>query len=276
MKAVVYAGYGEPPVVTDVPAPACPDGGAVLAVRATGVCRSDWHAWRGTIPSRCRTFRATSWPAWSPRSAPASPGGGRRPGDRAVRVRLRRVRVLPRRRRAGLPRQTQPGFTRPGSFAERVAVHAADTNLVALPDSVDFVTAASLGCRFATAFRALTAHGRRRRRRLAGRARLRRGRPVGRADRRGAGRARDRGRHRGAGARPGALCLGAEHLVDATTDPDAAATIRQLTGEGAMVSIDALGSPETAAASVRCLRRRGRHVQAGLLLGGATPLPWMS
>jgi D-arabinose 1-dehydrogenase-like Zn-dependent alcohol dehydrogenase len=58
------------------------------------------------------------------------------------------------------PYQTQPGFTGPGSFAEKVAIHAADVNLVALPDSVDFVTAASLGCRFATAFRSLTAHGR--------------------------------------------------------------------------------------------------------------------
>ena len=58
------------------------------------------------------------------------------------------------------PNQTQPGFTGPGSFAERVAIHAADMNLVGLPDSVGFVAAASLGCRFATAFRALTAHGR--------------------------------------------------------------------------------------------------------------------
>jgi alcohol dehydrogenase len=39
--------------------------------------------------------------------------------------------------------------------------------------------------------------------------------------------------------------------------------------------VDALGSPATAAASVRCLRRRGRHVQVGLLLGpdAAPPLP---
>ena len=58
------------------------------------------------------------------------------------------------------PDQTQPGFTGPGSFAERVAIHAADTNLVALPDGVDAVTAASLGCRFATAYRALTGHAR--------------------------------------------------------------------------------------------------------------------
>ena len=58
------------------------------------------------------------------------------------------------------PQQTQPGFTGPGSFAELVAVDAADTNLVRLPDSLDVVTAASLGCRLATAYRAVVTHGR--------------------------------------------------------------------------------------------------------------------
>jgi alcohol dehydrogenase len=170
------------------------------------------------------------------------------------------------------PQQTQPGFTGPGSFAERVAVHAADTNLVALPDSVDFVTAASLGCRFATAFRALTAHGR-----------------LGAGDWlavHGCGGvglsavligvalgARVIAVDIAAPALARAGELGATHVVNAAIDPDSAATIRQLTGGGAAVSIDALGSPATAAASVLSLRRRGRHVQAGLLLGGATPLP---
>jgi threonine dehydrogenase-like Zn-dependent dehydrogenase len=66
--------------------------------------------------------------------------------------------------------------------------------------------------------------------------------------------------------------LGAEHSVDAGTS-DAAAEISELTGGGAHVSVDALGSPGTAASSVRCLRRRGRHIQVGLLLGGPTPVP---
>jgi alcohol dehydrogenase len=54
------------------------------------------------------------------------------------------------------PDQQQPGFSHWGSFAERVIVHAADANLVALPEAVTFEAAASLGCRFATAYRALT------------------------------------------------------------------------------------------------------------------------
>ena len=54
-----------------------------------------------------------------------------------------------------------------------------------------------------------------------------------------------------------------------------AARVADLTDGGAHVSLDALGSPATAVASVRCLRRRGRHVQVGLLLGDAStpPLP---
>ena len=57
-------------------------------------------------------------------------------------------------------RQEQPGFTHWGSFAEYVPVHEADVNLVALPEEMSYVTAASLGCRFATAYRAVVTRGR--------------------------------------------------------------------------------------------------------------------
>jgi D-arabinose 1-dehydrogenase-like Zn-dependent alcohol dehydrogenase len=69
--------------------------------------------------------------------------------------------------------------------------------------------------------------------------------------------------------------LGAEHVIDAGQHADPAAVIREITAGGARVSIDALGSPATTTASVRCLRRRGRHVQAGLLLGpeSTPPIP---
>lgn len=56
---------------------------------------------------------------------------------------------------------------------------------------------------------------------------------------------------------------------------DVPGQIHRITGGGAHVSVDALGSPDTAVASVRSLRRRGRHVQVGLLLGpdATPPLP---
>jgi D-arabinose 1-dehydrogenase-like Zn-dependent alcohol dehydrogenase len=184
-------------------------------------------------------------------------------------------------RRGGLdaqvcPRQTQPGFTGPGSFAELVAVHAADANLVALPADVDFVTAACLGCRFATAFRAVTAHGRVRPGDWlavhgcggVGLSAVMIGAALG---------ARVLAVDVSAAALARARELGAEATVDAGgTDRGTeglATAIGELTGGGAHVSIDALGSPAVAADSVRCLRRRGRHVQVGLLPGGPVPLP---
>jgi D-arabinose 1-dehydrogenase-like Zn-dependent alcohol dehydrogenase len=167
------------------------------------------------------------------------------------------------------PDQTQPGFTGPGSFAERVAIHGADTNLVRLPDSVDFVTAASLGCRFATAFRALTTHGR-----------LGSGEWLAVHGCGGVGLSAVMiavalgARVVAVDVNPAALerasSLGAAVVVDAGGVADVAAAIREVTGGGAHVSIDAFGSPELAVASVRSLRRRGRHVQAGLLLGASS------
>ena len=56
--------------------------------------------------------------------------------------------------------QSQPGFTHWGSFAEYVAIDHADTNLVKLPEEIDLCTAAVLGCRFITSFRAVVDQGR--------------------------------------------------------------------------------------------------------------------
>lgn len=275
MKAVVYSDYGSTPTLTQVPDPMCPEGGVVVSVGATGVCRSDWHAWKGHDPVALPHIPGhelagmiaevgsgvTRWRVGDRVTVPFVCGCGTcaycRAGDTQV-----------------CPHQTQPGFTGPGSFAERVAIHAAEANLVALPDSVNLVTAASLGCRFATAFRALTAHGR-----------------VGSGDWlavHGCGGVGLSAVLIGAalGAHVVAVdvtCaaltrageLGAAAVVDAGQDTDPAATIHEITRGGAHVSIDALGSPATAVASVRCLRRRGRHVQVGLLLGTAAtpPLP---
>jgi threonine dehydrogenase-like Zn-dependent dehydrogenase len=67
--------------------------------------------------------------------------------------------------------------------------------------------------------------------------------------------------------------LGAEHVVDASKNADPAATITDITQGGAQISVDALGAPTTAVNSVRCLRRRGRHLQVGLLLGSESSPP---
>ena len=274
MRAVVYDEYGAPPVLRQVQEPTCPEDGAVIAVRATGVCRSDWHAWRGHDPVplphvpghelagvvAATGVRVTRWQVGDRVTVPFVCGCGRceycLAGDAQV-----------------CPDQTQPGFTGPGSFAERVAVRAADTNLVRLLDQVDFVTAASLGCRFATAFRALTVHGR-----------LRAGSWVAVHGCGGVGLSAVMvavtlgARVVAVDVSPVALArareLGAEVVLDAR-EADVVDVLRTATGGGVHVSLDALGSPSTAASSVRSLRRRGRHVQVGLLLGrdATPPLP---
>jgi alcohol dehydrogenase len=161
-------------------------------------------------------------------------------------------------------RQFQPGFTHWGSFAEYVAVQYADVNLVRLPESMDFVTAASLGCRFATAFRAVVDQGR-----IGeghwlavhgcggvGLSALLIGRALGARviavdiDDAKLHRARD---------------LGAEVVINAKRSGDVAAEIREHSGGGAHLSLDALGSPGTCYNSIAGLRKRGRHLQVGLL-----------
>jgi alcohol dehydrogenase len=275
MRAVVFDEYGALPTVRETPPPECPRDGVLVRVRATGVCRSDWHAWKGHDPVslphvpghelagvvEVAGAEVRHWRAGDRVTVPFVCGCGRCDYCRAGEAQV-------------CPHQTQPGFTGPGSFAELVALHAADTNLVRLPEGVDFVTAASLGCRFATAYRALTAHGRVRSGEWlavhgcggVGLSAVMVGAALGArvvaVDVRTAAleRARD---------------LGAELLVDARGVDDAGEAVHALTGGGAHVSLDALGSPPTAAASVRSLRRRGRHVQVGLLLGrdSTPPLP---
>jgi alcohol dehydrogenase len=170
------------------------------------------------------------------------------------------------------PNQTQPGFTHAGSFADQVVIHAADVNLVALPDEVGFVAAASLGCRFATAYRAVTAHGR-----------LGAGQWLAVHGCGGVGLsavmlgvalgARVVAVDPAPQSRRLARELGAEVTLDA--GDDVPARVRELTGGGAHVSVDAVGSAATAMASVLGLRRRGRHIQVGLLFGpdATPPLP---
>jgi alcohol dehydrogenase len=271
MRAVVYDTVGGPLRVLDVPRPACPSDGAVVAVEATGICRSDWHAWRGHDPVPLPMI-----PGHEFAGVIAEIGPNVRDFAVGDRVTVPFVNACGHCAwcQAGqgqvCPDQTQPGFTHNGSYAEQVAVRAADFNLVRLPENVEAVTAAALGCRFATAFHALTAQSRP----VAGewvvifgcggvgQSAILIAKALG---------ARVVGVDPSSAARALAAELGADEVF---AEADVAALL-ELTG-GAAVSLDALGSPATAAASVRVLRRRGRHVQVGLMLGEAAtaPMPW--
>jgi D-arabinose 1-dehydrogenase-like Zn-dependent alcohol dehydrogenase len=272
VRALVFDSYGQLPHVADVPDPRAADGGVVVRVGATGVCRSDWHAWQGHEPVALPHI-----PGHELAGTIEQVGQGVRRWHVGDRVTVPFVcgcgtcEYCLAGEAQVCPHQTQPGFTGPGSMAELVALHAADTNLVALPDDVDMVSAASLGCRFATAYRALV-----------GRAGLADGEWLAVHGCGGVGLsavmigvalgARVVAIDVSAPALALARDLGAEHVVDAAATSNTPAAVKDAIGGGAHVSVDALGSPSTAVASVRCLRRRGRHVQVGLLLGPeATP-----
>jgi len=161
--------------------------------------------------------------------------------------------------------QFQPGFTHWGSFAEYVAIHRADHNVVRLPDELSFTTAATLGCRFATSFRAIVDQ-----------ARVSEGQWVAVHGCGGVGLsaimiARALGAHVIAvdiaqDKLDFARSLGAREALNAREHADIPAAVRDLTRGGADVSIDALGSPQTCFNSVACLTKRGKHIQVGLLL----------
>jgi D-arabinose 1-dehydrogenase-like Zn-dependent alcohol dehydrogenase len=161
--------------------------------------------------------------------------------------------------------QTQPGFTHWGSYAERVVVTSADVNLIVVPDALDAGAAAILGCRFATSYRGLAAQAKVRPEEWVlvvgcggvGLSAVMIATALG---------ARVVGVDISADALSLAAAAGAEKVVNSIglTDDEVVATVRDITGGGADVSLEALGRERTTAVALRSLARRGRHVQIGL------------
>ncbi|SDM57388.1 alcohol dehydrogenase [Cryobacterium flavum] len=268
MKAVYFEEFGVLPMLREVPEPRLSAAGVIVRVEATGLCRSDWHGWLGHDADIALPHV---------------------PGHELVGV-IDEVGPLVRRFRAGqrvtVPfvcacgecpecdagngqvcrNQTQPGFTHWGSYAERVALHNADVNLIAIPDDLDAGAAALLGCRFATSYRGLVHQ-----------ARLQAGETLVVVGCGGVGLSAIMiGQALGAtviavdisaDALDAATRAGAAHVVNSTGlfDAEVVARIRALTVDGAQVSLEALGRENTVAISIRSLATRGRHVQIGLL-----------
>lgn len=268
MRAAVYEEFQGPVRVSTVSDPEPASGGVVLQVAATGVCRSDWHGWMGHdadivlphVPGHeiagvvaALGSDVTAWQVGDRVTLPFVCGCGS-----CVQCISGNQQVC--------DRQFQPGFTAWGSYAEYVAIEYADTNLVALPDEIDFVAAASLGCRFATSFRAVVEQGHV----LPGQWVVVHGcggvglSAVMIAAALGA-------RVIAVDINEDALQLAAEIGAIATINGLSSASVveevRDLSDGGAELSIDALGSKETCFNSIANLRKRGRHVQVGLMAG---------
>lgn len=274
MRAAVYEEFCGAIEVRELPEPRPQEDAVVVRVRACGLCRSDWHGWMGHD---------------SDVHLPHVPGHELAGEVHAVGRDVRRWRIG---QRVTVPfccgcgtclqclsgqqhicdRYTQPGFTYHGAFAEYCEIRYADVNLVELPSAIDFVTAAGLGCRFATSFRAVVRQGR-----------VQAGDWVAVHGCGGVGLSAVMIAH-ALGARVIAVDIqterleaardfGAAILVNAAEGKHVPHQIVDITAGGARVSVDALGSRTTCYNSIACLAKRGRHVQVGLMLGYDTDPP---
>ena len=165
MRAAVYSAFGGPITVQELPKPEAPPGGVLIEVKATGVCRSDWHGWKGH-DSDIADHGLPFVPGHELSGIVAQLGegvSGFAVGDRVAVPFILSCgccRECARGRPTICEDQEQPGFTRFGSFAEFVALPRADRNLARLPAEVSFEAAAALGCRGTTAYRAVVQQGR--------------------------------------------------------------------------------------------------------------------
>ena len=280
MRAAVFEGVRKPLVVRDMPDPTPAADGALVRVEANGICRTDWHLWTGDwswvgiqLPTPhvfghefCGVIEETGpnvtrWKKGDRVLVPFSQGEGTCEWCRTGHHNVCDTPLV-------------PGVAYWGGFGRLVAVPFADVNLVRLPDAVPFVDAASMGCRYMTAFHAIVDQ-----------AHVRPGEWVAVHGCGGVGLsavqiasamganviAVDVSDEKLAAAKG----EGARHVVNATKDEPIGA-IMGLTGGGAHVSVDALGVAATCRNSVMCVRKRGRHVQVGLTSGaekGEVALP---
>jgi len=269
MRAMIFEDFCAPLKIATVPDPIPENDGVVIKVMASGICRSDWHGWLGRDPDITELphvpghelagtveeigKNVTQWKRGDRVTVPFVCGCGSCPECKSGNHQI-------------CDNQFQPGFTHWGSFAQYVSIKYVDTNLVRLPDDIDFVTGASLGCRFSTSFRAINSQGR-----------VKPGQWVAIHGCGGVGLSAVMISN-ALGANVIAIdinsetlklaeSLGANILINAEDNVDVVGEIREVTKRGAHVSIDALGSLNTCSNSILCLRKGGRHVQVGLMVG---------
>jgi len=271
MRAAVLEAYEEPLAVRDVERPEPEPDGVVASVDACGVCRSDWHGWVG------------NW-EWFDYKPPLGHILGHEPSGTVVEV-GEEVRTVAEGDKVAIPfnfacghcHECRVGYENlcenhlglgfqegaPGAFAEAVPIPHADINAVQLPDGVDQIDIAGMGCRFMTAYRG-----------MAHKAAVSRGEYVVVYGLGGVGLSAVHIADTLGGNVVGvdlmdekrdlAEDLGAIETVDASRVDDPVREVRDITDGGAHVSLDALGIEETCRNAVKSLRPRGRHVQIGL------------
>lgn len=280
MKAAVFEATKKPLVVKDVPDPECTPDGAIIQVEANGVCRSDWHAWSGDWTWMGLAAQPGAVLGHEFCGTVLEPGKNVRNFKRGDRV------VVPFSQGDGTCEYCRngqsnvcltpllPGFSYSGGFGRLVAVPFADLNLVPLPNSVEFVEAASMGCRFMTSF-----HG------IVDRAQVKPGEWVAVFGCGGIGLsaintaaaigANVIGIDLDSSKLELAKGMGAMHVINGKKT-DAVAAVLDLSKGGVHVAVDALGIAATCRSAIMSLRKQGRHLQIGLTTAaeqGEVPMP---
>ncbi len=276
MQAAVYREFGGPIRIEHVPIPPISPDGVLVQVMATGVCRSDWHGWKGHDDD-VKEHGLPFVPGHELSGIVVRVGRSVKQfsvGDRVTApfiLSCGNCRYCHRNRTTVCSNQQQPGFTYWGSFAEYVAIPRADRNVKRIPDSVSFVQAASLGCRFTTAYRAVKQQGR-----------LQQGESIAIFGAGGVGlscvmMAASMGANiivaidlSNEGLEL-AIQLGATHVVQASAKDCCQQVQRICGGDGADLCVDAAGFAETCENAVLCTRPAGRMVQVGLPIGDHRP-----
>jgi len=280
MKALQYEQFSGIIKLVEVPTPVLLSVHAALVqVKATGICRSDFHAYKGHLPKLTQkdlpfipghefsglvASVGTSVKLWKGGERVTTPFATACGNCMDCNTGCEHLCCL----------GSIIGIGTPGSFAEYVVVDHADVNLVRLPEEISFTEGAILGCRFATAYRAIVNFS-----------------GIGKADTKtlavfgcgGVGlsaimiasalNANVIGIDISADKLSLATKCGASTVLDLSqfasnpNSQDSAVVefvMKFTNGVGADITIDALGNPNCVRQALMCLRRRGTHLQIGM------------
>lgn len=265
MKAAIYSTFNGAIEIKQVDDPVVNETGAIIEVKASGICRSDWHGWKGHDPD----IQLPHVPGHEFSGIVKEVGSKVtlfQIGDRVTVPFCCGCSTCPQCLKGNqhiCDQHFQPGFTHWGSFAQYVQIKNADFNLVKLPSSIDFVSAAGLGCRFITAFHGIVNQGK-------------------------VDNSMFVAIHGCGGVGLSAIMIaavygakviaidineenlqkaksfGAEYTINASRE-EVVDKVLEITKGGANVSMDALGNIETSTNSINCLAKKGKHIQVGIL-----------
>ena len=268
MRAAVFEEFKGVISIINAPEPKPKEDGVIVKVTATGLCRSDWHGWMGHDSD----ILLPHVPGHELAGIIVAKGKNVKKFSLNERITVPFVcgcgscKQCTYNNQQVCDNQSQPGFTHWGSFAEYVALDFADTNLVRLPEEISDITAATLGCRFITSYRAVIEQGN-----------VKEEQYVAIHGCGGVGLSAIM-IAKALGAKVIAIDINADNLnlakklgavmtINAKDKPNVVGEIKEFTKGGVHVSLDALGSAETCFNSIANLQKRGRHVQVGLVTG---------